>query len=197
MDSDGLERDPRATFIYRLPRLRRPGWAGFAVEAAHLLVLALWSGLLVAATAVIPRLALEILAADHALPFLARFSGFINIAGAAVGAFLIVTSLFMHLFELRSPRTILLQMTLLLLMTLVLVACQVFLTERLLSLHRTAGLLGSIEGTATGLLQGIRTLHGTALALALGAFLVGWLPRSSRPEPKSGPARILELRPQA
>jgi hypothetical protein len=57
MDSNGLERRRRATVIYKIPRSGKPEWSGVIVETTQLAVLALWSGLLLSAAAVVPGLA--------------------------------------------------------------------------------------------------------------------------------------------
>lgn len=181
MDSNELERTGPAALVYKLPRLRGAEWPAAIVETSQFLILALWSGLLLTAAVIVPIFAWKLLPALEATRFLSQFSGFTNLLGSGVGAFLLVTGLLQHTLELRRPRVVIIQMILYLLMTITLVVCQILLVGEIESVLRqiqtseasTAGLLAK----APSLQHGVQWLHGFTFLLAMAAIAVGWRPR--------------------
>ena len=105
--------------VVRLPRTRRLSWAWVLLEYAHQLVLALWIGGLGAAgllagPTIFAAVVEPLEAANASLDLTLK----VSFIGAGAGGFLLLTTLLMHLMELRGLRATLLQTAFLLGMTL-------------------------------------------------------------------------------
>ncbi|MBU1702209.1 MAG: hypothetical protein KJ970_00565 [Candidatus Eisenbacteria bacterium] len=196
MSQDSLKGAPVGTYIYHFPRVSRPGRPADLVESSHLMLLAAWAGLLFLSATILPALTWDSLPPSEAAAFCVRYSSLVNLMGGAAGAFFLGTILILYNTKLRRPRIHLYQMFLLLLMTLTLVGCQIFLTERMAAVLRSAMIQPDQKEflfTALPDLQaGIQSLHGVALVLSVAALVVGWRPRFESRRDK-GSNIILEL----
>jgi hypothetical protein len=127
-----------AAKVLALPRLRKTHLSLTLIEFAHALILMFWVGSLVGfAAVVIPALMSSLPSrelAAHAILAIFEQTAFL---GCGAGAFLLLTTLLMHLFSLRAVRTTLLQVMLLLVMTSAAVASQLLLAPKLNGLIRT------------------------------------------------------------
>jgi len=159
---DGQRRSADVGTILTLPKMRKTSLSLTLVEVAHSIVLMLWVGSLAGfALVVIPSLPSSLptqeLAVQATLAILERTA----FLGCGAGAFLLLTTLLMHLLSLRRTRAVLTQMSLILLMAISSVLSQVLLAPRVNGLLKQlrvplAG-LGSSDPTHLELarLQGI------------------------------------------
>lgn len=121
-----------AAKVLALPRLRKTHLSLTLIEFAHALVLMLWIGSLAGfAVVVIPTLMTSIPSREMAVRAILAIFEQIAFLGCGAGAFLLLTTLLMHLFSLRPVRTTLAQMILLLVMTSTAVGSQLVLAPRL------------------------------------------------------------------
>ena len=131
MAGDGPERLRESGRVLTMPQVRKTSLSLTLLEFAHALVLTLWVGSLAGfALVVLPSLPTSLpnreLAVRATLEILER-GAFI---GCGAGAFLLATTLLMHLLALRETRTVLTQMALILVASLTAILSQIFLTPR-------------------------------------------------------------------
>lgn len=154
--------------VIPMPQVRKASLSLTLLEFAHTLVLMLWVGSLAGfALVVVPVLFSSLpsreLASRAVLAILER-SAFL---GCGAGAFLLLTTLLMHLTSLRQTRATVVQMVLLLAMTGTAVISQLTLTPRI---H---ALLGGLPGTLDSLpaedpaRAEFARLHATAMLILL------------------------------
>lgn len=141
MTGDGQKGTAAAGKVIPFPQVRKASLSLTLLEFAHTLVLMLWVGSLAGfALVVVPVLLTSLptreLASQTILAILER-SAFL---GCGAGAFLLLTTLLMHLTSLRHTRATLVQMVLILVMTGSAVISQLTLTPRI---HLLFGGLGS------------------------------------------------------
>jgi hypothetical protein len=107
------------------------------IEFAHALILMLWVGSLAGfAAVVVPTLMASLPSREMAASAILAIFEQTAFLGCGAGAFLLLTTLLMHLFSLRAVRTTLAQMILLLVMTAAAVVSQVLLAPKLTALIR-------------------------------------------------------------
>jgi hypothetical protein len=157
--------------ILPLPRTRRLSLTAMALEAGHQIVLALWIGALVAISSLAVPCLLDavsdpVLASRAALDLLSK----ISFLGCGAGSFLLLTTLLMHLLNLRSTRCALAQAGLILAMALVATAVQVYLAPEMSRCLRTHPDLFQQAGQDA---EHFRFLFGVHLALLLLQALFG------------------------
>jgi hypothetical protein len=163
---------PEAHRVIPLPRTRRLSMAAMVLEAAHQVLLALWTGSLVfAASLAVPAILAGVPDAGQAVRLSLEMLGRLGLLGCGTGSVLLLTTLLMHLLTLRDPRTILGQVILILLMTAIATWQQVYLAPRAWELLRAAPELAVASAPAE--LQQIRSLLGTYLALLLAQAMLG------------------------
>lgn len=135
MTYGGQRRSADVGTILTLPKMRKTSLSLTLVEVAHSLVLMLWVGSLAGfALVVIPSLPSSLptqeLAVLATLAILERTA----FLGCGAGAFLLLTTLLMHLLSLRRTGAVLVQMSLLLFMAISSVLSQVLLAPRVSAL---------------------------------------------------------------
>ena len=155
--------------VVALPRLRKTSLGFTLLEFSHSVVLMVWVGSLAGfAMVVIPVLFSSLpsreMAARATLAILEQAAFW----GCGAGAFLLLTTLLMHLLSLRDTRTTIVQMLLILAMTSSAIASQVTLTPRLLTLMRE--LAGGLDALPPG--DPTRVALGHMLRSAIGILLV-------------------------
>lgn len=158
--------------VIPLPRTRRLSLTAMVLEAAHQVLLSLWTGALVfAASLAVPAILAGVPDAGQAVRLSLEMLGRLGLLGCGAGSLLLLTTLLMHLLTLRDPRTILGQVVLILAMTAVATGQQVFLAPRAWELLRAAPDLAMASAPAE--LRQLRSLLGTYLALLLGQAMLG------------------------
>ena len=168
MAGDGQKGTAAAGKVIPFPQVRKASLSLTLLEFAHTLVLMLWVGSLAGfALVVVPVLFSSLptreLASRTILAILER-SAFL---GCGAGAFLLLTTLLMHLTSLRHTRATLVQMVLLLTMTGSAVVSQLILTPQINEL------LGRLSGPFDALPPGdpargeFGRLHTIAIAILL------------------------------
>jgi hypothetical protein len=163
---------PEPQKVIPLPRTRRLSWSAMLLEAAHQVVLSLWTGSLVfTASLAVPMVLAGIGDANQAVHLSLEILGRLGLIGCGAGSLLLLTTLLMHLLALRDPRTILGQAIVLLVMTGVATGQQVFLAPRAWELLRAAPDL-SPEAAGVELAQ-IRSLLAVYLELLLAQAFLG------------------------
>jgi putative copper export protein len=170
-------RQPSPAKVISLPRTRRLSWASVTLEYAHQLVLALWFGglaaiALLAAPSLLSTLAEPREAAWAALELVLKTS----FLGAGAGAFLLLTTLLMHLLALRSVRATVLQTAFLLAMTFAAVTLYVAVAPPMEDLLRGEPSILAADRANAGLVH-FRALHRLSdllvgVQLFLGATLL-------------------------
>ncbi len=124
--------------VLALPRLRKTHLSLSLIEFAHALVLTFWVGSLAGfASVVIPSLMSSLPTRELAARAILSIFEQTAFLGCGAGAFLLLTTLLMHLFSLRPVRATLVQMVLLLVMTFAAVASQILLAPRMSGLLRS------------------------------------------------------------
>ncbi len=131
MTHDGQRRSADVGTILTLPKMRKTSLSLTLVEVAHSIVLMLWVGSLAGfALIVLPSLPSSLptqeLAVRATLAMLERTA----FLGCGAGAFLLLTTLLMHLLSLRRTSAILTQMSLILMMAISSILSQVLLAPR-------------------------------------------------------------------
>jgi hypothetical protein len=171
---DGHKGIVAAGKVIPMPQVRKASLSLTLLEFAHTLVLMLWVGSLAGfALVVVPVLFSSLpsreLASKTVLAILER-SAFL---GCGAGAFLLLTTLLMHVTSLRQTRATLVQMVLLLVMTGTAVVSQLTLTPRINTL------LGGLAAPLESLSQGdpargeFARLHSIAIAVLLVQVAAG------------------------
>lgn len=161
-----------------LPQVRRTSLALTLLEFAHSLVLMLWVGslagfCLIAVPVLSSSLPSKDLAARAILAILERTA----FLGCGAGAFLLLTTLLMHVASLRRMRATIVQMLLLLGMTAAAVVSQIALTPRIQSLladlRRGDLAIGSaaLDGAFRTLLATTLWLLSLQIAAGIGVLL--------------------------
>ncbi len=174
MAGDGQKGIATAGKVVAMPRVRKTSLSLTLLEFTHTLILMLWVGSLAGfALVVIPVLFTSLptqeLAARATLAILERTA----FLGCGAGAFLLLTTLLMHLLSLRATRATLTQMLLLLAMTGAAVGSQITLTPKLSALM--AGLPAPLDALAPADPSRVAfgRLQMTALSLLLFQILAG------------------------
>jgi hypothetical protein len=165
---DGFKGIAAAGKIIPMPQVRKASLSLTLLEFAHTLVLMLWVGSLAGfALVVVPVLFSSLpsreLASRAVLAILER-SAFL---GCGAGAFLLLTTLLMHMTSLRQTRATLVQMILLLVMTSTAVVSQLTLAPRINAL--LGGLAGPLDSLpANDPVRGeFARLHAIAISILL------------------------------
>jgi hypothetical protein len=154
--------------ILTLPRVRKTSLSLTLIEFSHALVLMLWVGSLAGfALIVMPSLPYSLpnreLAVQATLAILER-SAFL---GCGAGAFLLATTLMMHLLALREARAVVVQIALILVMSLSAILSQILIAPRITDLlHSLPAPLATLSVTDPSRLELARLLGiGTGLHL--------------------------------
>jgi hypothetical protein len=129
---DGQKGQAAANKVIALPRVRKTSLSLTLLEFSHALVLMLWVGSLAGfALVVIPTLMTALPTRELALTTMLEIIGRSAILGCGAGAFLLLTTLLMHIFSLRATQSTLTQMMLLLVMTASAIASQILVAPKL------------------------------------------------------------------
>jgi hypothetical protein len=186
--------------VLALPRVRKTSLSLTLLEFSHALVLMLWVGSLAGfALIVIPSLLYSLpnreLAVQATLAILER-SAFL---GCGAGAFLLATTLMMHLLALREARAVVVQIALILVMSLSAILSQVLIAPRITDLlHDLPAPLATLARTnpsrselarLLGLGTGLHLLQIVAGAIILLFAVRRWyryVPERREPEEEPG-----------
>ena len=168
MAKDGQTSLVESGKILTLPRVRKTSLSLTLIEFSHALVLMLWVGSLAGfALIVMPSLPYSLpnreLAVQATLAILER-SAFL---GCGAGAFLLATTLMMHLLALREARAVVVQIALVLVMSLSAILPQILIAPRITDLlHSLPAPLATLSVTDPSRLELARLLGiGTGLHL--------------------------------
>lgn len=190
--------------ILTLPHVRKTSLSLTLLEFSHALVLMLWVGSLAGfALVVIPSLPYSLpnreLAVQATLAILER-SAFL---GCGAGAFLLATTLMMHLLALRETRAVIAQMALILVMSLLAILSQVLLAPQVADLLRDLPAplatlsstdpyqleLGRLLGIGTGFLF-LQIAAGAIVLLFAVRRWYRYVPERREPEPEPEPGTL-------
>jgi hypothetical protein len=129
---DGQKGQAAASKVIALPRVRKTSLSLTLLEFSHALVLMLWVGSLAGfALVVLPTLMTALPTRELAITTALEIIGRSAILGCGAGAFLLLTTLLMHLFSLRATQSTLTQMMLLLVMTASAIVSQIIVAPKL------------------------------------------------------------------
>lgn len=167
--SDRGENRSRLGKIIPLPHIRRASLGLSLLEFSHGVVLMLWVGSQAGLAAIVVPVLFASLptregAAGAVLAILERAANL----GCGAGAFLLLTTWFMHLLSLRSVRTTLVQASLLVVMTTMAVGSQLWIAPRLQDLLQ--GIPTALDGLAAD--DPARAAFARLFQAALAALLV-------------------------
>lgn len=118
--------------VIAIPRVRKTSFSRTIIEFAHSLILMLWVGTLSGiAVIVIPSLFYSLPNGELAIRAMMEILERGAILGCCAGAFLLITTLLMHLFSLRGTQAVFAQVLLLLIMTFAAVTSQIVITPKM------------------------------------------------------------------
>jgi hypothetical protein len=167
--AEGQKGTATATKILALPRLRKTHLALTLIEFAHALILMLWVGSITGfAAVVVPTLMTSLPSRELAVGATLAILEQTAFLGCGAGAFLLLTTLLMHLFSLRAARATVFQVSLLLVMTTSAVASQVLIAPKITAIIR--GLDTPLAALPTG--APVRTGLFHLLTLSMSAIAV-------------------------
>lgn len=147
MPGNGQKGQAAESKVIALPRVRKTSLSLTFLEFSHALVLMLWVGSLAGfALVVIPTLMTALPTRELAITTMLEIIGRSAILGCGAGAFLLLTTLLMHIFSLRATQSTLTQMMLLLVMTASAIASQILVAPKLQRL--VAQLPGPLDSLA-------------------------------------------------
>lgn len=167
--ADGQKGTVQAAKVLALPRLRKTHLTLTLIEFSHALVLMLWVGSLAGfAAVVVPTLMSNLPSREMATNAILAIFEQNAFLGCGAGAFLLLTTLLMHMFSLRPVHATISQMILLLVMTTSAISSQLFLAPKLTELLKT--LQAPLDSLAAN--DPTRLAFGRLLAISMGVLVV-------------------------